>query len=264
MLRTPPHPAEQADRTERLLAAVRMALVAALTALVLAIAALAHVVSLEAIRAFAVETAAFPPALAWSAPLLVDSFHHRGQPGHLVAVSARGGLARALVCLDAGWLCHRRERGPHRPAAHPPHPDRGGPQWRPRGVRDGGRPAAAARTRPQPGCRQRQRPAARQPHSGAGSWSLASAPPASAWRPARWRPRPGSASAAPMSYSARYGQGANAMIRWRCLGLPGRPGAGPAGPAKVRLSSFIEMNLIYDAGRSFESNRENRLRRPGQ
>jgi hypothetical protein len=74
MLRTPPHPAEQADRTERLLAAVRVALVAALTALVLAIAALAYVVSFEAIRAFAVETAAFPAELAWSAPLLVDSF----------------------------------------------------------------------------------------------------------------------------------------------------------------------------------------------
>jgi hypothetical protein len=77
MLRTPPHstssePTE--DRTERLLAAVRVALVAALTALVLAIAALAYVVSFEAIRAFAIETAAFPPALAWSAPLLVDSF----------------------------------------------------------------------------------------------------------------------------------------------------------------------------------------------
>ena len=74
MLRTPPHPGDQADRTERLLAAVRVALVAALTALVLAIAALAYVVSFEAIRAFAIETAAFPPALAWSAPLLVDSF----------------------------------------------------------------------------------------------------------------------------------------------------------------------------------------------
>jgi hypothetical protein len=74
MLRTPPHQGDQADRTERLLAAVRVALVAALTALVLAIAALAYVVSFEAIRAFAVETAAFPPALAWSAPLLVDSF----------------------------------------------------------------------------------------------------------------------------------------------------------------------------------------------
>jgi Protein of unknown function (DUF2637) len=74
MLRTPPHPGDQADRTERLLAAVRVALVAALTALVLAIAALAYVVSFEAISAFAVETAAFPPELAWSAPLLVDSF----------------------------------------------------------------------------------------------------------------------------------------------------------------------------------------------
>jgi hypothetical protein len=74
MLRTPPHPAEQAVRTERLLAAVRVALVAALTALVLAIAALAYVVSFEAISAFAVETAAFPAELAWSAPLLVDSF----------------------------------------------------------------------------------------------------------------------------------------------------------------------------------------------
>jgi Protein of unknown function (DUF2637) len=74
MLRTPPHPAEPADRTERLLAAVRVALVAALTALVLAIAALAYMVSFEAIRAFAIETAAFPAELAWSAPLLVDSF----------------------------------------------------------------------------------------------------------------------------------------------------------------------------------------------
>jgi hypothetical protein len=74
MLRTPPHPTGQSDRTDRLLAAVRVALVAALTALVLAIAALAYVVSFEAIRAFAVETAAFPAELAWSAPLLVDSF----------------------------------------------------------------------------------------------------------------------------------------------------------------------------------------------
>jgi hypothetical protein len=77
MLGTDPHPATPGltgDRTDRLLAAIRVALVAALTALVLAIAALAYVVSLEAIRAFAVETAAFPAELAWSAPLLVDSF----------------------------------------------------------------------------------------------------------------------------------------------------------------------------------------------
>src|SRR5215217_4774583 len=77
MLGTDPHPTDtidRSDRTDRLLAAIRVALVAALTALVLAIAALAYVVSFEAIRAFAVETAAFPASLAWSAPLLVDSF----------------------------------------------------------------------------------------------------------------------------------------------------------------------------------------------
>jgi hypothetical protein len=66
--------ASHTDRAVRLLAAIRVALVIALTALVLAIAALAYVVSFEAIRAFAIETAAFPPSLAWSAPLLVDSF----------------------------------------------------------------------------------------------------------------------------------------------------------------------------------------------
>jgi hypothetical protein len=70
----PPSAASHSDRAVRLLAAIRVALVIALTALVLAIAALAYVVSFEAIRAFAVETAAFPPSLAWSAPLLVDSF----------------------------------------------------------------------------------------------------------------------------------------------------------------------------------------------
>jgi Protein of unknown function (DUF2637) len=70
----PPAAAPQSDRAVRLLAAIRVALVIALTALVLAIAALAYVVSFEAIRAFAIETAAFPPELAWSAPLLVDSF----------------------------------------------------------------------------------------------------------------------------------------------------------------------------------------------
>jgi hypothetical protein len=70
----PPSAASHSDRAVRLLAAIRVALVIALTALVLAIAALAYVVSFEAIRAFAVETAAFPAELAWSAPLLVDSF----------------------------------------------------------------------------------------------------------------------------------------------------------------------------------------------
>jgi hypothetical protein len=71
---TAPAAPSHTDRAVRLLAAIRVALVAALTALVLAISALAYVVSFEAIRAFAIETAAFPPELAWSAPLLVDSF----------------------------------------------------------------------------------------------------------------------------------------------------------------------------------------------
>jgi hypothetical protein len=71
---TAPTAPSRTDRAVRLLAAIRVALVIALTALVLAIAALAYVVSFEAIRAFAIETAAFPPELAWSAPLLVDSF----------------------------------------------------------------------------------------------------------------------------------------------------------------------------------------------
>jgi hypothetical protein len=59
---------------ERFLALLRTALVVALSALVLAIGALAYLVSFEAIRAFAIQTAAFPPSLAWAAPLLVDSF----------------------------------------------------------------------------------------------------------------------------------------------------------------------------------------------
>jgi hypothetical protein len=168
----PPAPTAAAgphsDRAVRLLAAIRVALVAALTVLVLAIAALAYVVSFEAIRAFAIETAAFPPELAWSAPLLVDSFTTAAKPGHPVALPARGRLARPLVCLDVGQCRHRRlgrperrprprpagcpalrrpapggaaggagaadERGPHRPAAHQPHPTstpaRPGRPWR--------------------------------------------------------------------------------------------------------------------------------------
>jgi Protein of unknown function (DUF2637) len=86
-------PSRGADRTDRLIAAIRVALVIALTALVLAIAALAYVVSFEAIRAFAVETAAFPTELAWSAPLLVDLLHHRRVAGDPLAVFARRPLA---------------------------------------------------------------------------------------------------------------------------------------------------------------------------
>jgi hypothetical protein len=40
--------------------------------------------------------------------------HHRGQPGHPLAESARRCLAGPLVRLDPGRLRHRRERGPER------------------------------------------------------------------------------------------------------------------------------------------------------
>ncbi|HET8644674.1 MAG TPA: DUF2637 domain-containing protein [Vicinamibacteria bacterium] len=97
----------------RLLAAIRVALVAALTDLVLAIAALAYVVSFEAIRAFAIETAAFPPSLAWSAPLLVDSF----TAASLVILwrYLRGeGWRAPWYALDPGRLRHRRVGRPQR------------------------------------------------------------------------------------------------------------------------------------------------------
>ena len=58
----------------RALAIVRAALVWAASALVFAVATLAFVVSFEAISAFAVQVGAFPHALRYCAPLLVDSF----------------------------------------------------------------------------------------------------------------------------------------------------------------------------------------------
>jgi Protein of unknown function (DUF2637) len=193
MLYTPPHPADQADRTERLLAALRVALVAALTALVLAIAALAYVVSFEAIRAFAIESAAFPPALAWSAPLLVDSFttaaslvslwHYLRGEGWRAPWYARTLVGCATAVSVALNVAHAPDRlSAQLFAALPPvallgalellmsvartglpHTDRTPPrrpQQRPRPHRDGGRPAATARTRPPRGQRQWQRPAA--------------------------------------------------------------------------------------------------------
>jgi hypothetical protein len=56
------------------------------------------------IRAFAIETAAFPPALAWSAPLLVDSFTTAASL--VICATCAGRLASALVCLELGRLCH--------------------------------------------------------------------------------------------------------------------------------------------------------------
>ena len=60
--------------SDRALAIVRVGLVWAASALVFAVAALAFVVSFEAISAFAVQVGAFPHALRYCAPLLVDSF----------------------------------------------------------------------------------------------------------------------------------------------------------------------------------------------
>jgi len=58
----------------RTLGIVRAVLVWAASTLVFTVAALAFVVSFEAISAFAVAVGAFPPALRYCAPLLVDSF----------------------------------------------------------------------------------------------------------------------------------------------------------------------------------------------
>jgi hypothetical protein len=67
--------------------------------LVLSVAGLAFVVSFEAISAFAVATGAFPPALGWCAPLLVDTF--TAAASLVVWSRSRAGLgaryARSLV-----------------------------------------------------------------------------------------------------------------------------------------------------------------------
>jgi hypothetical protein len=199
---------------------------------VLAIAALAYVVSFEAISAFAVETAAFPASLAWSAPLLVDSFttaaslvilwrYLRGEgwrePWYAwtlvacaTAVSVALNVAHAPDQLSAQLF-----------AALPPvallgalellmsvartalPPTRRTPAAQDRsGDRD---PTATAVARPQLPAPDHRTTAGNGsgPSAtaavGSASWSPTSARPAPAWRPARSRPRPGSANAAPMS-----------------------------------------------------------------
>jgi uncharacterized protein DUF2637 len=62
--------------------------------LVLGVAGLAFVVSFEAISAFAVATGAFPPALGWCAPLLVDTF---------TAAATLVIWSRSLAGLGAGY-----------------------------------------------------------------------------------------------------------------------------------------------------------------
>jgi hypothetical protein len=62
--------------------------------LVLGVAGLAFVVSFEAISAFAVASGAFPPALGWCAPLLVDTF---------TAAATLVVWSRSLAGLGAGY-----------------------------------------------------------------------------------------------------------------------------------------------------------------
>jgi Protein of unknown function (DUF2637) len=62
--------------------------------LVVGVAGLAFVVSFEAISAFAVATGAFPPALGWCAPLLVDTF---------TAAATLVIWSRSLAGLGAGY-----------------------------------------------------------------------------------------------------------------------------------------------------------------
>jgi Protein of unknown function (DUF2637) len=62
--------------------------------LVLGVAGLAFVVSFEAISAFAVTMGAFPPALGWCAPLLVDTF---------TAAASLVVWSRSLAGLGAGY-----------------------------------------------------------------------------------------------------------------------------------------------------------------
>ncbi len=67
---------------------------AAIALLVLGVAAIAFAVSFEAIRAFAISSGAFPPALGWCAPLLVGSF---------TAATTLVILSRARAGLPAGY-----------------------------------------------------------------------------------------------------------------------------------------------------------------
>ena len=201
----------QSERAVRLLAAIRVASSSPFTALVLAIAALADVVSFEAIRAFAIETAAFPPTLAWSAPLLVDSFttaaslvilwrylrgdawrdpwyawtpgrrrHGRsGRPQRRPRPrpAGRPAVRRPAPGRPAGSAGAADERGPHRPAAHQPHTRRGGRDRRGRHRVTSRAPTATA-PRPRSPCRRtahRVRTRTRRPQrmraSRCGRWS---------------------------------------------------------------------------------------------
>jgi hypothetical protein len=94
----------------RLLPAVRTALVCTIAVLVLAVGAGAFLASFEAISAYATAIGAFPPALWWVPPLLVDTFITVGTAAFLwLSLTARPLVgrydtwyARALIALGAG------------------------------------------------------------------------------------------------------------------------------------------------------------------
>jgi len=100
---TPPAPG-------RLLPAVRTALVATIALLVLVVGAGAFLASFEAISAYATAIGAFPPALWWVPPLLVDTFITVGTAAFLwLSLTARPVVgrydtwyARVLIALGAG------------------------------------------------------------------------------------------------------------------------------------------------------------------
>jgi len=89
---------------------VRTALVCTIAVLVLAVGAGAFLASFEAISAYAVAIGAFPPALWWVPPLLVDTFITVGTAAFLwLSLTARPVVgrydtwyARALIALGAG------------------------------------------------------------------------------------------------------------------------------------------------------------------
>ena len=89
---------------------------AAIALLVLGVAAIAFAVSFEAIRAFAITSGAFPPALGWCAPLLVDTFTaattlvilSRARHAHDLArrskpIIIRGHPKMEIECLGREW-----------------------------------------------------------------------------------------------------------------------------------------------------------------
>jgi hypothetical protein len=123
MLRTPPHPIDPADRTERLLAAVRVALVAALTALVLAIARPRLRRVLRGHPRLRGRDRGLPASVGMVGAAAGRQLHHRRIARDPVAVSARRGLAGAwyawtlVGCATAVSVALNVAHAPHRLSA---------------------------------------------------------------------------------------------------------------------------------------------------